>query len=214
MVQDHEYSLLGGVNRALVGRYLTILASGVSAAIVFVVLTLVDLAKKFNVPVNVPPTLMSLIGAGVVFTALYGVFNKALWKWPWAVKFLKVPDLSGEWECAGTTLDDQGNVRFTWQALVTITQTWDKIRVRLKTAQSSSHSITAALAFDEAEGFTLLYNYRNDPRPGEPELKAHVGSANLVFSKALDTASGDYFNGYGRPTYGRMELRKKHEQRS
>ncbi|MCX2812470.1 MULTISPECIES: hypothetical protein [unclassified Pseudomonas] len=214
MVHDHEYSLLGGINRAVIGRYITLLASGVSATLVFVVLTLVDLAKRFNLNVNVPPTLMSLIGAGVVFTILYAAFSRAVWKWPWAVKFLKVPDLSGEWECTGTTLDDLGNVRFTWQAVVHITQTWDKIRVRLKTAQSSSHSITAALAFDEADGYTLLYNYKNDPRPGEPVLRGHLGSANLLFSKSLDTASGDYFNGYGRPTYGRMELRKKHEQRS
>jgi hypothetical protein len=214
MVHDHEYSLLGGINRAVIGRYITLLASGVSATLVFVVLTLVDLAKRFNLNVNVPPTLMSLIGAGVVFTILYAAFSRAVWKWPWAVKFLKVPDLSGEWECTGTTLDDLGNVRFTWQAVVHITQTWDKIRVRLKTAQSCSHSITAALAFDEADGYTLLYNYKNDPRPGEPVLRGHQGSANLLFSKSLDTASGDYFNGYGRPTYGRMELRKKHEQRS
>ncbi|UQY33052.1 hypothetical protein K8U54_15080 [Pseudomonas fulva] len=214
MVHDHEYSLLGGVNRAVIGRYITLLASGVSAGLVFVVLTLVDLAKHFGLPANLPPTVMSLIGAGVVFTILYAVFSRAVWKLPWAVKLLKVPDLSGEWECTGTTLDDQGNVRFTWHAVVSITQTWDKIRVRLKTAQSSSQSITAALAYDESDGYTLLYNYRNDPRPGEPELRGHQGSANLLFSKSLDTASGDYFNGYGRPTYGQMELRKKYEQRS
>ncbi|KWS40879.1 hypothetical protein [Pseudomonas syringae] len=209
-MQDHEYSLLGGINRALIGRFLTIIASGLSAAMVFVVLTLIDLAKQLNLPVNIPPTVMSLIGAGVVFTVLYAIFNKIIWKWPWAVKFLKVPDLSGEWQCTGTSLDQDGNVRFTWQGIVSITQTWDKIRVRLKTAQSSSTSITAALSYDEADGYSLLYNYKNDPKPGEPELKGHQGSANLVFSKVLDTASGDYFNGYGRPTYGRMELKRNH----
>ncbi|MDT8923360.1 hypothetical protein RBE51_11065 [Pseudomonas taiwanensis] len=117
MVHDHEYSLLGGINQAVIGRFITLLASGVSATLVFVVLTLVDLAKRFNLNVNVPPTLMSLIGAGVVFTILYAAFSRAVWKWPWAVKFLRVPDLSGEWECTGTTLDDLGNVRFCWQAV-------------------------------------------------------------------------------------------------
>ncbi len=35
MIHDHEYSLLGGVNRALIGRYLTLLASAISGIAVF-----------------------------------------------------------------------------------------------------------------------------------------------------------------------------------
>lgn len=212
MIHDHEYSLLGGVNRALIGRYLTILASSTSGVAVFFLLSAGDLAKKYNLPVNLPPTVFSLMGAGIVFALLYTVFNKTVWRWRWAVKYLKVPDLSGEWECTGTTLDAEGKPKYSWDAHVYICQTWDKIRVRLKTNQSGSNSITAALVYDEADGYRLLYNYRNDPNPGEPELKGHVGSANLLFSKSLDKATGDYFNGHGRPTYGRMELRRKHEQ--
>lgn len=212
MIQDHEYSLLGGVNRALIGRYLTILASAISGVAVFLLLSAEDLAKRFNLPVNLPPTALSLLGAGVVFAILYTLFNKTVWKWPWAVKYLKVPDLSGEWLCNGTTLDASGNPVHNWEASVYICQTWDKIRVRLKTRQSGSNSITAALVYDEADGYRLLYNYRNDPNSGEAALRGHVGSANLLFTKSLDGAAGDYFNGYGRPTYGRMELRRKNEQ--
>lgn len=212
MIQDHEYSLLGGVNRALIGRYLTILASAISGVAVFLLLSAEDLAKRFNLPVNLPPTALSLLGAGVVFAILYTLFNKTVWKWSWAVKYLKVPDLSGEWLCNGTTLDASGNPVHNWEANVYICQTWDKIRVRLKTCQSGSNSITAALVYDEADGYRLLYNYRNDPNPGETALRGHVGSANLLFTKSLDGAVGDYFNGYGRPTYGRMELRRKNEQ--
>jgi len=212
MIQDHEYSLLGGVNRALIGRYLTILASAISGVAVFLLLSAEDLAKRFNLPVNLPPTALSLLGAGVVFAILYTLFNKTVWKWPWAVKYLKVPDLSGEWLCNGTTLDASGNPVHNWEANVYICQTWDKIRGRLKTRQSGSNSITAALVYDEADGYRLLYNYRNDPNPGEAALRGHVGSANLLFTKSLDGAAGDYFNGYGRPTYGRMELRRKNEQ--
>lgn len=211
MIHDHEYSLLGGVNRALIGRYLTLLASAISGIAVFLLLSAEDLAKKYDLPVNLPPTALSLIGAGIVFALLYALFNKTVWKWRWAVKYLKVPDLSGEWHCTGTTLDIGGNPIRSWEADVYICQTWDKIRVRLKTHQSGSNSITAALVHDEADGYRLLYNYQNDPNPGEPELRGHVGSANLLFAKSLDCAKGDYFNGYGRPTYGRMELRRKNE---
>ncbi|MBK4995839.1 hypothetical protein IAE39_004013 [Pseudomonas sp. S37] len=212
MIHDHEYSLLGGVNRALIGRYLTILASSISGVAVFLLLSAEDLAKKYQLPVNLPPTVLSLLGAGVVFAFIYALFNKTVWKWRWAVKYLKVPDLSGEWQCVGTSLDSEGRPTYSWDADVYICQTWDKIRVRLRTRQSGSNSITAALVYDEADGYRLLYNYRNDPNPGEPELRGHVGSANLLFSKSLDTATGDYFNGHGRPTYGRMELRRKNEQ--
>lgn len=211
MIHDHEYSLLGGVNRALIGRYLTLLASSISGIAVFLLLSAEDLAKKYDLPVNLPPTALSLIGAGIVFALLYALFNKTVWKWRWAVKYLKVPDLSGQWQCTGTTLDNEGNPTRSWEADVYISQTWDKIRVRLKTHQSGSNSITAALVHDEADGYRLLYNYQNDPNPGEPELRGHVGSANLLFTKLLDCAQGDYFNGYGRPTYGRMELRRKNE---
>ena len=211
MIHDHEYSLLGGVNRALIGRYLTLLASAISGIAVFLLLSAEDLAKKYDLPVNLPPTALSLIGAGIVFALLYALFNKTVWKWRWAVKYLKVPDLSGQWQCTGTTLDPEGNPIHSWKADVYICQTWDKIRVRLKTHQSGSNSITAALVHDEADGYRLLYNYQNDPNPGEPELRGHVGSANLLFAKSLDCAKGDYFNGYGRPTYGRMELRRKNE---
>lgn len=211
MIHDHEYCLLGGVNRALIGRYLTILASAISGIAVFLLLSAEDLAKRYNLPVNLPPTALSLLGAGMVFALLYALFNKTVWKLHWAVKHLKVPDLSGEWRCSGTTLDSEGSPTRNWEADIYICQTWDKIRVRLKTHQSGSNSITAALVHDEADGYRLLYNYMNDPNPGEPELRGHVGSANLLFTKSLESAQGYYFNGHGRPTYGRMELSRKHE---
>jgi hypothetical protein len=40
MNQDHEYTLLGGVNRAKVGRYLALASASVSGAITFLLLTL------------------------------------------------------------------------------------------------------------------------------------------------------------------------------
>lgn len=206
---NHEYALLGGVNRAFIGRYIGLAASVISGIIVFLVLSLIDLASTFGVAVNLPPTALSLVGAGVVFSILYMVFDKFVWRWSIAVKWLKVADLSGEWVCLGQTLKESGEVRYEWNAEVTICQTWDKIRVRLKTAQSGSNSIAAALIYDEAEGYRLLYNYRNDPRADQPELRSHVGCANILFDKSLMVGSGEYFNGHGRPTFGRMEFSRK-----
>lgn len=203
---DHEYSLLGGVNRAQIGRYISIAAAAISGAIVFLVLSAIDIAKKFGLPANLPPTVLSLISAGTVFTVLYMIFNKYAWCWKYFSMFLKVPNLKGSWDCKGSSLSVDGEEIYSWDAEVTILQSWDKIRIRLKTSQSGSNSITAAIVHDEAEGFRLLYNYKNDPKLGEPELHSHIGFADILFSKTLDTAEGEYYNGYGRQSFGKLKL--------
>jgi hypothetical protein len=205
-MQEHEYSLLGGINRAKIGRYLSVLAATISAAIVFVLLSAVDLAKRYNIPVNLTPSILSLVGAGAVFAALYWIFDRYAWRWPYLSELLKVPDLSGDWRCEGQTLREDGSLRFAWEGVVTILQSWDKLRVRLKTEQSGSNSIAAALLCDEADGHRLLYHYRNDPRIGETELTSHRGFAELTFAKDRQSAEGEYFNGHGRFTFGTMHL--------
>jgi hypothetical protein len=208
MSQEHEYALLEGVNRAKVGRYLGLLAAGISGVIVFLLLAAVDLAKRLHIPVNLPPTALSLVSAGTVFTALYWILDRYAWRWSWLGAVLGVPDLSGQWACEGDSLDQDGSTRYRWSGTVTIIQSWDKIRVRLKTAQSGSNSISAALICDKAEGYVLLYHYRNDPNIGEPELKSHRGFAELIFASDRQSAIGEYFNGHGRITFGRMRLRR------
>jgi hypothetical protein len=92
---------------------------------------------------------------------------------------------------------------------VTISQSWEKIHVTLRTDRSASHSVSAAL-IPEADGsWMLMYSYRNEPRAGEPELNAHLGYCEMRFSKSLRDAEGDYFNARGRGTFGRMWLTKK-----
>jgi hypothetical protein len=91
---------------------------------------------------------------------------------------------------------------------MTITQDWDRFRVHLQTAQSASNSIVAALTTDPIEGFVLLYSYRNEPKPGEDELRTHRGFSRLTFDKGLHRAEGDYFNGDGRHSSGTMALRR------
>lgn len=208
VIHDHEYALLGGMNRAKVGRYLSVAAAAISALVMFGVLALWDVAKALGLPPNIPPAVISLIGAGSIFTVLYWFVDRHAWKWAPVGGWLKAPDLSGEWNCQGTSLKPDGSVAFAWSGTVTIVQSWDKIRVRLRTRKSGSNSLAAALVCDEADGFRLLYNYRNDPRAGEPELKSHRGFAELVFSPDRTTAEGEYFNGQGRFTFGTIKLVK------
>jgi hypothetical protein len=208
-MQDHEYALVGGVNRAKIGRYLALTSSVVSAGIVFLLLSAVDFANRYGIPVNLPPVVLSAVGASSVFFALYWIFDRFLWRSPGLGLILKVPNLSGEWQCDGQTLNPDKTPGFAWNATIKIWQSWDKIRLRLVTKSSSSDSVAAAITYDSIDGYHLLYHYRNTPSITSVGLAAHRGFAELNFTQDLRAASGEYFNGSGRFTFGTMTLKRK-----
>lgn len=204
MKLEHEYALLGGFNRASIGRWLGSLAALISGGIVFLILSAVDLAGALGWNVNLPPTVLSLVGAGAVYGILYWLFDRRIWKLAPVAKLLQVPDLSGKWACVGTPL--QLGAAIPWQGTITIIQSWDKLRVHLETQTSVSDSLSAALLFDEAVGYRLMYHYNNQPRVTAPGMATHHGFAELVFAAGEQQAAGDYFNGRGRNTYGTLTL--------
>lgn len=206
---NHEYSVLGGINRARIGQILGTIAAAVSSALVALLLAAVNLAKMLGFGSLVPTVLLPPIGAGLVFAVLYWLFDRHAWKLPWFSLALGVPNLTGRWHCDGQTINPDKTKGYVWCAEIIIVQSWDKIRVRLKTAQSGSNSISAALIRDEADGFRLFYSYRNDPRADQPNLESHRGYADIVFASDLKTAEGEYFNGLGRFTFGTMKLTKE-----
>jgi hypothetical protein len=201
---EHEYALIGGINRASIGRWISVISAGLSGALVFLLLSAVDLAKALGLNVNLPPTFLSLVGAGAVYGVLFWLFDRYLWRIGPVAKLLKVPDLSGTWQCEGIPLDKGKAVP--WQGEMHIVQSWDRIRVHLKTEQSTSDSLAAALQHDAAEGYRLFYHYRNQPRVGSAKLAAHHGFAELIFAEDGQTATGDYFNGRGRNTFGTISI--------
>lgn len=209
MALDHEYSVLGGINRAKVGRWISLLAAAISSAIIFLLLTIVDVAQRFGLAANIPPIVLSLVSASTIFFVLYWIFCNFFWKVAPLARLLRVPNLAGEWACQGETLKEDGSTCYNWSGTVTISQNWDKIRVRLVSDTSGSNSVTAALLWDDIDGYRLLYSYRNDPKVGNPELSAHLGFADLIFSKDLQCADGEYFNGRGRVTFGKMKLDRR-----
>lgn len=207
--QEHEYSVMGGTNRVHIGRMLTIVASTISSALVLLLLTVFDVAKEIGLNANVPPVVLSLVGAASVFGLLYTTLNKWAWRWPGANLALKVPNISGTWDCKGETLGDAGEVVYQWKGEIRIVQTWDKLRIRMRTKESGSNSIAAALAHDSIDGIVLLYHYRNDPKLGSSGLVAHTGCSVMTIHEDGMSASGEYFNGLGRKTCGTMEWKKR-----
>jgi hypothetical protein len=206
---QHEYSVLGGLNRAKIGHWISVVAAGVSSAVVTAFLALVDIAKRFGFGEHIPPLVLWPISAAMIYGVLYWIFDRHLWRWSKIATLLRVPNLAGEWQCDGQTLNTDKSAGDRWTAVVTIIQSWDRIRIRLKTGKSGSNSIAAALLHDEADGYRLMYNYQNEPNIDQPELKGHRGFAELTFDPTLRTAEGEYFNGHGRFTFGTMRLKRK-----
>lgn len=202
---EHEYSVLGH-SRTNVGRYLGIVAAAITSGAAALGAATYGIAASF-LPNNIATHIaLPPLTAAIVFTGVHFLFNKYAWRFMWGV--LQVPKIYGEWECLGKTIDDNGEIQYEWQADVTITQTWEKICIQLKTSQSKSFSQFVGIEPQACGEYFLAYSYHNEPRQGEAELRPHLGYAEMTFSKNLKTASGDYFNRY-RNTAGRMEWTKK-----
>ena len=210
---QHEYAVVGGLNRANVGRWVmgtsVALAAAVSALAGLIVALVVDFGFE------VPRLLLWPVTAGSIYLLLYAVFDRWIWRIPQLSRWLRVPDLSGSWICQGQSLHaSDGRTLVTWEGEIEIAQSWDKIQIRLRTRQSVSKSLSAALLYDSTDGYRVLYNYRNEPGIGESGLNAHRGCAELLFHSDLTAATGEYFNGHGRYTYGTLTLTRKETKAS
>lgn len=210
-MQPHEYSIIGH-SRASIGRYLGT-AAGLLASLAAVLVTLgFDLAKTFGLSDGVTSVIIFPLNAATFYFIGHLAFENWIWRRKSVQALLGIPDLNGDWDCLGETKDQDGKVTYTWHATVTITQTWEKIRVYLTTGQSSSRSKSASLVKEPGRGYVLMYSYQNEPRIGEPELRSHVGYCELQLNEDLSLAEGDYFNNKGRITFGRMKLTRKESQ--
>lgn len=147
------------------------------------------------------------VSAMGVFTVLYLLFDRVVWKWRWARRILLVPDLNGTWRCDGKTLFKNGAPNEAeWSGTVTIRQSWSRIRIVLTTGKSASHSIAASIFQEAGSGFRLIYHYDNKPGLGELELARHCGLCNLLFDETVVSATGEYFTDKDRMTAGTMNL--------
>ena len=206
MLTPHEYSIIGH-SRSTIGRYLGALAAFIAAGSVVASGAATGVAHWLGLSDWLSHVTVVPISAAVVYPVAHWLFDRFAWKY--AGRVLNIADISGDWQCDGTTLSEEGTIKFAWQADITISQSWEKIHVTLRTRQSASHSVSAAL-IPEADGsWMLMYSYRNEPRAGEPDLNAHLGYCELRFGRSLRGAEGDYFNARGRGTFGRMQLTKK-----
>ena len=123
---------------------------------------------------------------------------------------LLVPDLNGKWNCKGhTSLKNAKVVDHDWNATISITQSWSKILIYLKTSQSESKSISASIYHEAGVGYRVLYLYDNRPNADELDLSKHSGSVELLFLEDTNSASGSYYTDRHRTTVGTMNIERE-----
>lgn len=92
---------------------------------------------------------------------LYTWFDKNLWHNTYLGKFLCVPNLAGRWNVEGHTRSEGGKP---WEGELRIVQSWDKVRIHLKTQSSHSDSVTASIIHDEELVTSCFITTATNPR--------------------------------------------------
>ncbi|WP_434666803.1 Cap15 family CBASS effector [Aeromonas sp. NJAU223] len=194
----HDYAVFGH-SRTTIGRYLgtaSVILTGFISSIILWLSQIDGLSFMTGATISI----------AVVYFFLHMVFNNYVWKAP----YFKIPDLNGIWSVRGETLSEEdGLVKYNWEAEIDIEQTWEKISISLKTKQSSSESYTATLAKKPGTrgGWLLHYSYSNSPDASQfHELNSHRGYCEVLFNKELTSGEATYFNSNGRRTFGKMYL--------
>ncbi|EPQ2885072.1 hypothetical protein NRB98_003623, partial [Acinetobacter baumannii] len=163
-----------------------------------------------NVINGISESIISALFTAVLFLTIYKIFNKWIWRIKYLVNFINYPNLSGTWKCEAVSSYNGG---FPWEAIITIEQTWDKLRIVLATELSSSESVAAAIIYDPIKGYRLLYNYKNEPKDLNGELTFHIGFVELVLANDSQSAEGSYYNVAGRTSSGTMKWTKQPSDR-
>ncbi len=195
----HDYAIFGH-DRAMIGRWLGVASILIAGGIAQLLL---DAYKWTGIEAFGKAT----VTTALVYFVLHWIFNNLVWKLP----VFKIPNLSGTWDLKGQTLNEDGGIKYDWDAQVGIEQTWKDIIIHLKTSNSQSYSQTATLAKRHGPlgGWLLNYDYKNEPATDQAyELNAHKGYCQIEFNNELTSGDASYFNNNGRRTFGTMQLEK------
>jgi hypothetical protein len=140
------------------------------------------------------------------FGFFYTIFDRIVWRQRWVrrIGLVKVPVLEGKWKGeVRSSFDEHAQAH---EVSVIITQSWTRISLVLKSANSVSQTLVASLLVDTPEGAVLSYQYRNEPKPGAlGTMQIHYGTARLVLRDAA-ALDGDYYSGRGRRNFGSLTL--------
>ena len=178
--------------------------------ILFVISALVAGIATALIPPDLLPMrwLLPIPSIPLVFGVSYRGFDNWLWRWRFlrVLRLINVPNLRGEW--AGEIASSYTQFEHPLPVTVTIEQTWTKMVVRLKAAESRSWSLTASVLTNAPEGLVLTYLFDNQPEAEANSSMQRFRGTTVLVHVAPDRLEGDYYTGRGRGTYGSLKLRR------
>ena len=140
---------------------------------------------------------------GLFFGVIHWAFGKYIWRYQLLhkLRWVTIPDLNGKWK--GSVYSSYNHHKNS--VTVTIKQTWNKIRIELKSSTSTSASEIAVFVCESPTDYFLHYCYKNEPRSSSKDtMHAHRGTARLrVKDNGLE---GEYYTGRDRSTHGELRL--------
>lgn len=143
----------------------------------------------------------------IILTCFEWFFNKHLWKLFVRLPFVKLVNLSGDWQ--GRITLGKGNQRSA-PAKVSIKQDWAKIKILYESDGKGAESFSASFMHNRLDSgvFELVYNdYAKNLDTGESEFDTN-GTALLKFYKKDLKLKGKYFTQKSKLGLGHMDLTK------
>jgi len=107
VLTPHEYSIIGH-SRTTVGRYLGVLAAWIAAGSVVASGAATGIAQWLGLSDRLSHITVVPLSVAVVYPVAHWLFDRFAWKYAGGV--LKIPDISGDWQCGGVTLAEDGAV--------------------------------------------------------------------------------------------------------
>lgn len=147
--------------------------------------------------------LSSVFSSGLIFGAIYGVFNSFLWKLNTPLRMfglVKIPDLNGTWQ--GVLKTSFNGFQSEHPNELHINQTWTRISVTMVGESSFSESTSAYMTVENNKCICLTYSFRNDPREdsiAHDTMASHKGLTTIVFDLETMKGTGNYFTNRATP---------------
>lgn len=148
----------------------------------------------------------SVVGFYAVF---YTAFDRCLWRMPILrrIGLVKVPDLHGTWEGRIASSFDAHATKY--DATIGIRQSWARISIDLRTPDSRSHSLTAAILTEDQNAIMISYEYLNEPMlNAKATMHTHRGTARFTLTPDSQTLEGEYYTGRDRQNFGVLSFRR------
>ena len=141
------------------------------------------------------------------FGAYWSLYDRRGWRWrPFGMPLSRVPDLNGDWK---GVVSSSHKLEEDLPATLTIRQTHSRIVAELRTLDSQSTSLMAAVGQTPSGRVYLNYSYINQPRALVPVgMHVHRGIVGLEMDGS-GVLEGDYSTDWHRNNHGRLRFTRE-----